>query len=31
MVTFLAWWTGVAIVACSGIIAWVLRHNARLH
>ncbi len=31
MVTFLAWWTGGAIVACSGITAWVMRHNAHVY
>jgi hypothetical protein len=31
MVTFLAWWTGLAIVVGSGIVAWVVRHNAHLH
>jgi len=31
MVTFLAWWTASSIVAGSGIVAWVLRHNAHLH
>jgi len=31
MVTFLAWWTGVAIVTCSGIIAWIVRRNAHLY
>gem|GEM_PF-1884046 len=31
MVTFLAWWTVAAVIACSGITAWVMRHNAHFH
>lgn len=30
MVEFLMWWTGVALVAGSGITAWVMRRDAHL-